>query len=773
MSGYAEFLVSKHVAAPEVGFDVALEDLNPLLFGFQRRVTQWGLRQGRAAAFASTGLGKTPIALEYSRHVREKTNGAVLILTPLAVAHQFASEAEKFGVEDVHVARTSKEARRGITVTNYERLEHFDPSNYAGVVLDEASILKAFGGKTRWRLNRAFAQTPYRLSCTATPAPNQHTELGTQAHFLGVMDHGEMLTRWFINNTKEARELRLKRHGEADFWRWVASWAACVSMPSDVLDEDGRPYPDDGFVLPELDLREHVAAVDYREAQAEEGTLFRLETKLSGTALYRELRRTVSERTRMAAELVAEDPDEPWAIWCNTNYEADALKDLMPGAVEVRGSESVDAKEEKLAAFSRGEILHLVTKPSIAAFGLNWQHCARTAFVGLNYSFEQMHQALRRFWRFGQERPVVAHVITAETETAVLKTIRKKQKGYQQMQEKMSSAMQEAGINAGREQKLVGRAKIGAGMIRTERAENGSWTLHQGDCVEVTTEIPDESVHLSVFSPPFSSLYSYSPSLRDMGNCQEDEEFFEHFSHLVPELLRILVSGRLVCMHTKDLIRYRNRYGYGGMRDFTGEITRAMEEYVAPDGSRFGYHSKVTIWKDPVREMQRTKSYGLLYKTLRRDASYSRTGSPEYLVMFRKWTPEADSPEPVEHTRDEFPLEVWQRYASPVWDDIMPTDVLNTKIARSDKDEKHLAPLQLGIIERCCEIWTNPGDVVFDPFAGVASTGFQALQMDRRFVGIELKSEYFNLAVKHLTLAEGGVAQPDLLAALEAGERPV
>lgn len=759
---YLDFVRGKSVAAPDAGFEVAPQDLNPRLFDWQRDIVSWALAKGRAAIFADTGLGKSGMALEWARLVHEETGGPVLILTPLAVASQFVSESEKFGIEaPVKHVREPDEVAEGIFVTNYQRLDKFDPSLFAGVVLDESSILRTFGGKTRWQLNRAFADTRFKLCATATPAPNQHSEIGTHAHFLGVMDHGEMLTRWFINDTKEARNLRLKKHGERDFWQWVASWAVCVSLPSDLRDATGRPYPDDGFVLPGLVVAEHQVRTPKRHdaAQEETGVLFQLASPLAATELHKEMRLTAEERALRAAEIVASEssPEEAWIVWCNTNYEADELRKVIPEAIEVRGDMKLEVKEERLSGFARGDFRVLITKPKIAAFGLNYQHCARMVFVGLSYSFEQLYQALRRSYRFGQSREVRAHLITAETETAVLETIHRKQEAHKTMQEKMTAAMRRVGIGADSHFK---RADVGAASGRV--AVGNNWDLREGDCVEVVKSVEADTVGLSLFSPPFSSLYSYSPSLRDMGNCQSDEEFFEHFSYLIPELLRITVPGRLCIVHTKDLVRYKNQYGYGGLRDFTGDVTRAFERCIQPDGTRWAYHARVTIWKDPVREMQRTKSTGLLYKTLRNDASYSRVGCPEYLSVFRKWTPEADSPEPVTHTREEMPLEVWQRYASPVWEDIRPMDVLNTQAARKDPDEKHICPLQLDLIERCIELWSNPGDLALDPFSGLGSTGYVALEMARRYLGVELKDSYFDASVGNLKAVEDGTAQPDL-----------
>lgn len=276
--------------------------------------------------------------------------------------------------------------------------------------------------------------------------------------------------------------------------------------------------------------------------------------------------------------------------------------------------------------------------------------------------------------------------------------------------------------------------------------------LYNGDCIEVVKGLPTNSVHLSIFSPPFSNLYIYSDSYRDMGNCKNDEEFFKHFDYLIPELLRITVPGRLCAVHCKQLVNYKGRDGASGIRDFRGEIIRHFEKF------GWVYHSEVTIWKDPVIEMQRTKSHGLLYKQLRKDSSYSRQGLPDYLVMFRKWSSEGDL-EPVTHTKEDFELQKWQKYASPVWFDIQQTNVLNIQAAKEDPDEKHICPLQLDVIERAVELWSNPKDIVFTPFMGIGSEVYQAVKMGRRGIGIELKESYFNQAVKNVKVAEDSKKQ--------------
>lgn len=456
----------------------------------------------------------------------------------------------------------------------------------------------------------------------------------------------------------------------------------------------------------------------------------------------------------------------------------------------MRGSDSLTHKHATLQAFSTGQVRVLVTKPSIAGFGLNWQHCRRMVFVGLNYSFEELYQALRRCWRFGQTQAVDAHLIMAETEGAMAAALRHKQAEHATMQAKMVAAMQATML--GQADPL--HAAIGPAIVRS--AEGDGWTMHQGDCVEVTRELAPESVHFALFSPPFSTLYTYSPSLRDMGNCEDDRHFFEHFGYLLPELERVLMPGRLVAVHCKNLPMYKSRYGVSGLRDFRGDIIRAFVgaevaqllqaqrilrrmglDTAAVDAAlaqaaeregRWAYHSEVCIWKDPVREMQRTKTQGLLYKQVRQDASYSRQGLPEYLLLFRRWVGEGTNPVPITHTADTFPLETWQRYASPVWFDIRQTDVLNEEVAKEAADEKHICPLQLDVCRRAIELWTNPGEVVFSPFTGIGSEGYEALKLRRRFVGIELKGSYWDWACRNLERAIVARSQLDMFSTLAA-----
>jgi len=432
---YQAFLAGKRVEAAPVGFSVPISALNPTLFTWQAEVVRWALACGRAALFEAMGLGKTAQQIEWAYQVHQHTGRDVLILTPLAVASQTVREGAKFG-RVVTACRSHVDVQPGINVTNYEMLEHFDASHFVGIVLDESSILKSFMGVTKRRLVDAFAATPYRLCCTATPAPNDHLELGNHAEFLGVMSSNEMIMRWFINDPSSAGTFRLKGHAAADFWRWVASWAVSLRQPSDL------GYPNDGYDLPPLRLHQHTVEVDLVGDRGDH--LFRL-PDLNATGIHAEMRRTAPARADLAANLV-NNSSGAWAVWCNTNYEADELMARIHEAIEVRGSQSIGEKERALAAFADGSARVIVTKPSVAGFGLNWQHCHQSAVAGLNYSFESLHQLIGRFHRFGQREAVDVHIIAASTEGAIVSTIERKRAAYADMMNSLVAAMAREGL---------------------------------------------------------------------------------------------------------------------------------------------------------------------------------------------------------------------------------------------------------------------------------------------------------------------------------------
>lgn len=425
---YELFLRSKAVKTPPRGFDP--RPVNESLFGYQRDVVQFAIRQGSAALFMDTGLGKTACELEWCNQIVEHTNAPTLILTPLAVAAQTAREAGKFGY-DARVVRSADEVRPGINITNYDRMDRFDVSVFAGVALDESSILKNFTGKTRNMLVQSFRDTPYKLAATATPSPNDHTELGNHSEFLGVLNHCDMLPRWFINDTADTGEWRLKGHAVKPFWDWVSSWSRCVSRPSDI------GHSDDGFILPPIEMIQYEIPF-HREAG--EFDLFHV-PDLSATGIHREKRASMDVRAAKLAEVINDD-SETWVVWVETDYEADAIMAVLKDAIELRGSDSIEKKERVLEQFSNGEIRVLVTKPSIAGFGMNWQHCARTAFVGVSYSYEMFYQAVRRFWRFGQKRSVQVHVAMTSVEQQIWAAVAEKSASHDDLKREMREAMQ-------------------------------------------------------------------------------------------------------------------------------------------------------------------------------------------------------------------------------------------------------------------------------------------------------------------------------------------
>jgi len=431
---YIDFLHSKIDVAPETGIDVPMESLNPLLFDWQRKIVRWALRKGRAALFEDCGLGKTIQQLEWARIVWEHCRSPVLIVAPLAVAEQTRREGQRFGYP-VTVCRSQADAAPGINICNYEMLGHFDPAAFGGVVLDESSILKNYAGKLRGEIIGMFRDTPYKLSCTATPSPNDYMELGNQAEFLGVMSRTEMLSTFFIHDGGSTSKWRLKGHAEERFWAWLASWAAVLTTPEDL------GYSGDGYRLPEKATTEHIVCAEGFLA-GDELSLFPQEARTLSER--RQARaRTLEARCRRAAELVAGEPEAQWLIWCDLNSESQRLAELIPGAKEIRGSDSPEEKARWMEAFTLGKLRCLVTKPSIAGFGLNWQGCHNMIFVGLSDSFEMMYQAIRRCWRFGQKKTVNVHIITSEAEGAVRENIARKERQAQAMARNMAAYTRE------------------------------------------------------------------------------------------------------------------------------------------------------------------------------------------------------------------------------------------------------------------------------------------------------------------------------------------
>lgn len=722
---YQSFLASKTFIVPPSGFDPDPSRTPAELFGFQQQIVTWAIRRGKSAIFADCGLGKTFLQLTWAGQIAARSEKPVLILAPFGVVAQTIREGEKFGFT-VTPCRSQKDVPgSGICIANYEILHKFDPSVFGGIVLDESSILKSFDGKTRNQILAAFKDTPFRLACTATPAPNDYMELGNHAEFLGVITRSEMLSNFFVHDGGDTSEWRLMGHSEDDFWAWIASWAVMIRKPSDL------GFDDTGFALPTLNV-EHLTV----ESAPPEGMLIAMEARTLSER--RKARRaSLPDRVQKCVELVG-DASEKWLIWCNLNDEQNELaKAFGVKCVSIQGSTPPEKRLDMEKAWREGDTPIMITKPSVFGFGMNWQHCHNAIFCGLSDSYEQYYQAQKRLHRFGQDHEVNCYIVTSEAEGAVLSNIQRKE----QDADTMAYAMIEHMATIGQ----AGQTARQRDTYATGVQYGDGWAAFLGDSVQVMRDMPDNSIHYSIFSPPFGgTLYTYSNLAEDIGNCRDDEEFFEQYKFLVAEQFRTLMPGRLLSFHCMNLPQSKSRHGVIGLRDFRGDLIRVYQ------AAGFIFHSEVCIWKDPVTAMQRTKALGLLHKQILKDAAMSRQGIPDYVVTMRK---PGNNPEPVAHTRDDMPVSLWQRYASPVWMDIQPSDTLQKESAREHKDERHICPLQLEVIERCIDLWSNPGDTIFSPFMGIGSEGYVALQRGRKFVGIELKQSYYNQAVKNLANA--------------------
>lgn len=716
---YEELLQNKIVKHKKSGF-VPKTELNPALFDFQKHIVLKSLESGRYAIFADCGLGKTLMQLEWAKQVSEYTGRPVLILAPLAVSGQTIAEGRKFGIQVVRYTGWMEE----IQITNYEQLENIDCEMFAGVVLDESSILKNFTGVYKRLIIERFKDTPYKLACTATPSPNDLNEIGNHSEFLNVLDAQDMRSRWFVRD-EGMNNYRLKNHAKRDFYGWISSWATMITSPADIGFDGSR------FVLPKLEFVEHEIPV---EAKQDSFRLF-AEGHVNATNFNQALRETKSERLQKVIDICNQSEGQI-LVWIKQNEEGDWLRQRLDDCREVKGSDTVQYKEKTLLGFAQGEFRILITKAKIAQFGMNFQNCHTQVFPSLDFSFEAFYQQVRRSYRFGQKNAVQIHIIKTDTMENVVKSIERKERQFAEMQREMNKNINELvyGLKHTYERREV----------KTEKA-----LLIKGDsCIEIKT-IPDNSVDLIIFSPPFSSLFTYSDYIHDMGNNESHEEFFRQYAFLLRDLYRILKPGRIMACHTKDLGVYKNSSGYTGIYDFTGEHTRAVM------AENFKLHSKVTIWTDPVLEMQRTKTQRLLYKQVTSDSTKTGVGMAEYVTLFKKWDGNEEHWEPVTNlNKSNFPLDTWQRWASPVWMDIRRTDVLNGSEGTDLGDEKHIAPLQLEVINRIVNLWSNAGEVVFTPFLGIGSEVYEAVKNNRRGIGIELKDSYFEAAIKNIRKVE-------------------
>lgn len=716
---YQDFLAKKAVVHTQSGFEVKVN--SPYLFDWQQIIVEWALKKGKACVFAMTGLGKTAMQLEWAFNVHRELDGNVLILAPIGVVDQTIEEGVKFGIE-VNKVASSADVKDGINITNYEKLHKFSASDFAGIVIDESSCLKAHDSHYRQLITDFSSTIDYRLALTATPAPNDFMEFGNHAEFVGAMTRVEMLAMFFTHDGGETSKWRLKGHAQDKFWDWVSTWAIAIRNPSD-YGFDGSKYN-----LPPLNMQDVIV----ESVNTDETKLFAMEAQ--GLNEQRAAKKaSLSNRIDECIKIVT-STDEKFIIWCELNSEQEILEKLLGDrCVSIKGSTPIDDRPDIERKWRLGDVQILISKSSLYGWGMNWQHCHNMIFVNVSNSFEQQYQAIRRCYRFGQTEIVNVWRILSNAELAIIRNLERKHEQSGEMFSRLTKAMA-----ANFEQTNIDYNKT---KYKELEVKGMDWDLRLGDCVEHSKRLADDSIDFVIYSPPFSSMYTYSDSDRDMGNCSGDSEFFTHYKFLLKELYRSLKPGRLTAVHCMNLPTSKERDGYIGIRDFRGDIIRAHQD------AGFIYHSEVCIFKDPVTAMQRTKALGLLHKTIRKDSAMSRQGIPDYVCVFRK---PGTNPDPIAHTHDEFPVDLWQRYASPIWMDINPSDTLQKESARENGDERHLCPLQKQVIERCLMLWSNPGDLILSPFLGIGSEGYVSLKMNRKFIGFELKESYFNCAVANL-----------------------
>ncbi|MFC5528418.1 DNA methyltransferase [Cohnella yongneupensis] len=826
---YFEFLKSKIVIAEESGFIISPENVNPILKPHQRDAVVWAVRGGRRAIFASFGLGKTLQQLEYCRIVTENKGGWALIVLPLGVKQEFVRDAvELLGIDEPQYVRSMAEVKgqvqKGVKIflTNYERVRDgdIDPIFFTATSLDEASVLRSFGSKTYQTFLDKFEGVPYKLVCTATPSPNKFKELIHYAGYLEIMDTGQALTRFFQRDSTKANNLTLYPHKEDEFWLWVSTWALFITKPSDL------GYDDTGYDLPPLDVRYHELQVDHSEAGAErDGQLLLIREAATGLKeASREKRESIEARVAKAKEIIESDPEAHFILWHDLEDERHAIKMVIPGVVDIYGSQDLDIREQRVREFSDGRIKYFATKKELSGSGCNFQrHCHRAIFIGIDYQFNDFIQAIHRIYRFLQPEQVIIDIIYMESEQEILNTLLEKWRQHEYLVGKMIEVIKRYGLSG---TSVIDKLARSIGVERV-KIETELYTAVNNDCVLETASMVDNSIDLIHTSIPFSNHYEYTPSYNDFGHNEDTARFFEQMDHLTPQLLRILKPGRVAAIHVKDRVLFGNATGTG-MPTIEPFHSICIDHYMRHG---FQYFGMITVVTDVVRENNQT--YRLGWTEQCKDGTKMGVGCPEYILLFRKLpsdTSRAYADEPVSKTKEDYTRAQWQidahgywrssgnrlmtkdelgavpvkdlqrvfrqfsresvysyedhvalakrldtdgklpatfmvvapgSWNDDVWDDINRMRTLNTTQSQRQQ-QMHVCPLQLDIVERIINRYSNPGDVVLDPFGGLMTVPMQAVKMGRRGYGIELNADYFRDGVGYLKAAESEVDMPTL-----------
>jgi DNA modification methylase len=828
---YTEFLQSKIKTAPESGFAVSGTELNPVLKPHERDSAVWMIRGGRRALFSSFGLGKTVTQLEVSRIVTEREQGKALIIAPLGVVHVFQDDAARLLDLETRYVRNMAEvmaARENILITNYERVRDGDiePSYFTSVSLDEASVLRSYGSKTYQEFLVKFQPVKYRFVATATPSPNRYKELIHYAGFLGIMDTGQALTRFFHRDSTKASNLTLYPHKEKEFWYWVSAWALFITKPSDL------GYSDEGYNLPPMNVIYHEVQVDHSTAGYEDDgqvKMFR-DAALGLRDAAKEKRDSLPSRIEKMMDIVRESPDDHFIVWHDLEAERHAVKKALPEAAEIYGSQDIEKNTEISRAFEQGKLKYLATKPDISGTGNNYQYfCHKAVFLGIGYKFHDFIQAIYRIYRFMQKYPCEIHVIYAESEQAILETLKQKWNQHNILVQRMTEIIRENGLSSVNVQEKLARS---IGVEREETAGTAYTAVYNDNVLELP-RLADNSVDLIHTSIPFSNHYEYTPSYNDFGHNEDNEKFFEQMDYLTPGLLRVLKPGRVAAIHVKDRILFGNATGTGMPTvDPFSDLTTA---HFIRHG--FQFMGRITVVTDVVRENNQT--YRLGWTEQCKDGTKMGAGCPEYILLFRKLpsdTSKAYADTPVVKSKEEYTRARWQldahafwrssgerlamleelketsvadlqaRYReysrntvynydehvqladdleeenklpasfmvlAPgshtewVWDDVNRMRTLNGEQARKEL-QMHICPLQFDIVERIIRRYSNPGELVLDPFGGLMTVPYMAVKTGRRGYGIELNHESFSDGCRYLKDIELEVTAPTLFDLTEA-----
>lgn len=827
---YLEFIKSKIDIAPETGFDVPEAEINPALKPHQRDAVRWAIRGGKRALFEAFGLGKTAQELEFCRIATEREGGQALIVLPLEVRSEFVHDAtELLHMEPPVYVRTTEEAKAcgaSIVMTNYERVRgdknragDIDLNAFTAVSLDEASVLRGYGTVTFQEFLKMGREVKYKLVATATPAPNRYKELIHYAGYLGVMDTGQALTRWFKRDSTKANNLTLYPGKEEEFWLWVSSWALFINKPSDL------GYSDEGYDLPPLDVRWHKLTSNVEISTGKDGQeQLNVSAAVSLKDAARIKRESVQKRIDYSAQIIKESPGDHFILWHDLEVERKAIKQTLPETNWIYGTQDPNERAQASADFAAGKTRMLATKKELSGSGCNFQrHCHRAIFVGIDYEFNDFIQAVHRIYRFLQKQTCVIDIIYMDEEDEIRQVLERKWNQYNEMCATMAEIVRKYGLaGTNRAEKLARTIGVNRSIEQGEH-----FVAIHNDCVLELQEFPDKSVGLIHTSIPFSNHYEYTASYNDFGHNSSTEQFFKQMDFLSPELLRVLQPGRVMAVHVKDRILFGNTTGTG-MPTVEPFHAICIQHYMKHG---FQYFGMITILTDVVRENNQT--YRLGYTEQCKDGTKMGVGCPEYILLFRRLpsnTGKSYADVPVKKEKSEYSLPRWQidaagfwrssgdRRMTPeevtaipigqlqkkfkdynqkniydfgehviiteelerlgkisktfetvpaqswspwIWDDVNRMRTLNTDQSRR-RMTMHVCPLQLDIVERIIERYSNPGDVVIDPFGGLMTVPETAVKMGRYGIGIELNEQYFKDGVEYCKSAEGKVEQPTL-----------